>query len=400
MEKSSFFNSTAGDRTYQAQDFADYFARLVTNGIFPNPSTNLQVLSTDSYVVRVAEGSAYINGYLYINTVAKDLTLSVADGSLSRIDLVVVRLDHTERKISVEVLPGTPSQNPTVPSLTRNESIYELALAEVSVKKAAVSINQMDIMDTRLDASRCGVVNSLIEVDTTTIFNDYQNWYNTKTGEYEQEWETFFRDIQLDASNHAHPIYDDQLSAQTLRMDAIDQDILAIEQADYQTQIDTKLEAGDFGIGAPVVDISNTDLNAIRKTGFYGGANLTNAPTTNHYYVQHMEYLVNQARHQIIFRSSATLYDDIHYRVFSDGTWRPWKRLTNQNAQISLAYNVANDFVMGTENSLVQVRYFDGTNWRIPLASEIDLVWLPSTNAWRLRNLYNGTRTLKLIVNG
>ncbi|MGH4125286.1 MAG: hypothetical protein ACREV6_20405 [Clostridium sp.] len=41
MEKSSFFNSVEGDRKYKASDFASYFNSLLTNGVFPNPSTNL-----------------------------------------------------------------------------------------------------------------------------------------------------------------------------------------------------------------------------------------------------------------------------------------------------------------------------------------------------------------------
>lgn len=42
-EKSGFFDSTADDiRAYPARDFAEYFARLFTNGVF-NGGTNLEV---------------------------------------------------------------------------------------------------------------------------------------------------------------------------------------------------------------------------------------------------------------------------------------------------------------------------------------------------------------------
>lgn len=34
MEKSGFFNSSGGDRVYSATDFAAYFGKLVSNGIF------------------------------------------------------------------------------------------------------------------------------------------------------------------------------------------------------------------------------------------------------------------------------------------------------------------------------------------------------------------------------
>ena len=43
MEKSGFFNSSGGDRLYDAADFAGYFSKLVTSGIFYTAASNLQV---------------------------------------------------------------------------------------------------------------------------------------------------------------------------------------------------------------------------------------------------------------------------------------------------------------------------------------------------------------------
>lgn len=37
MEKSSFFNSVSHDRTYKAEDWAEYFASFIGNGVFPRP---------------------------------------------------------------------------------------------------------------------------------------------------------------------------------------------------------------------------------------------------------------------------------------------------------------------------------------------------------------------------
>ena len=64
-EKSSFFNSVDGDRKYQASDYAEYFNSLITNGVFPNPSTNLQVLSNNDMTVTLSAGKAWIDGYVY-----------------------------------------------------------------------------------------------------------------------------------------------------------------------------------------------------------------------------------------------------------------------------------------------------------------------------------------------
>ena len=47
MERSAFFNSINGDRRYKAEVFAEYFSSFIGNGVFPNPSTSLQVIAND-----------------------------------------------------------------------------------------------------------------------------------------------------------------------------------------------------------------------------------------------------------------------------------------------------------------------------------------------------------------
>lgn len=41
---SGFFNSRGGDRKYNAEQMSRYFDKLITSGVFPNPSTQLQVV--------------------------------------------------------------------------------------------------------------------------------------------------------------------------------------------------------------------------------------------------------------------------------------------------------------------------------------------------------------------
>lgn len=103
MEKSSFFNSVSGDRVYRAEEWAEYFASFIGNGVFPVPSTSLQVVAGSGMAVAVKTGKAWINGYFYYNTSDLPVTLATADGVLNRIDRIVVRWDLTERKISVAV---------------------------------------------------------------------------------------------------------------------------------------------------------------------------------------------------------------------------------------------------------------------------------------------------------
>ena len=100
MEKSSFFNSISGDRRYKAEEWAEYFASFIANGVFPNPSTGLQVLASNSMIITVNTGKAWINGYFYFNTSNLTITLDNADGVLNRIDRIVVRWDLQDRVYS------------------------------------------------------------------------------------------------------------------------------------------------------------------------------------------------------------------------------------------------------------------------------------------------------------
>ncbi|MGI6497241.1 MAG: hypothetical protein ACOX0U_00080 [Oscillospiraceae bacterium] len=162
MEKSGFFNSSGGDRVYNASDFAAYFGKLVSNGIFYAAATNLQVMAATGMKIAVLPGSAWINGYAYENTDTLELELATANGINPRIDRVVVRWSAVGREIRLAVLTGVASASPVTPELTRNNDIYELGIADITVAKGVVSITAGSITDTRLNTTLCGLVNSLV----------------------------------------------------------------------------------------------------------------------------------------------------------------------------------------------------------------------------------------------
>lgn len=180
MEKSSFFNSISGDRRYKAEEWAEYFASFISNGVFPNPSTGLQVLASNSMIITVNTGKAWINGYFYFNTSNLTITLDNADGVLNRIDRVVVRWDLQDRVISVQVKKGTYSATPSAAAIQRDADAYELVLADIYVGAGAVSVSQANITDQRLNSTLCGlVVGTVGELDTTAFSAQLQGWFET-----------------------------------------------------------------------------------------------------------------------------------------------------------------------------------------------------------------------------
>ena len=175
------------DREYSAAVFAHYFSLLVKNGVFPDPSTGMQVKASSSpdMHISVQPGSGWINGY-YITVPENSpevLTVPTANPSLSRIDSVIMGLNYVEREIQLYIKPGAVSTSPIPVSLQRDNDLYELELAQISVSAGVASIVQANITDMRTNTSRCGIVKGTIEqIDTTDLFAQYddafQTWFN------------------------------------------------------------------------------------------------------------------------------------------------------------------------------------------------------------------------------
>ncbi|NHL37870.1 phage tail protein [Clostridium botulinum] len=203
MEKSGFFNAMkvgdTWDRVYKAENYAEYFASFIGNGVFPNPSTNLQVIGTDRMQVIVKPGKGWINGYKYENTDDLILPVDVADGVLHRIDRIVLRYDVVEREIRAKIKKGEFASEPKAPQLTRDADMYELGLADIKVNAGSISVTQVDVTDLRLNKEVCGIVHGIVDqVDTTTIFNQYLEWYKNITGKTEQELQTIKENLETD----------------------------------------------------------------------------------------------------------------------------------------------------------------------------------------------------------
>ncbi len=179
-EQSGIFPSVNGDRRYFTSFFAEYFADFISNGIYPNPSTQCQVLANNDMTVTLKPGNAYINGYRYKND--SDLILSIdnADGVLKRIDRIVLRHTVLNREIKAYVKKGTFASSPVAPALQRDADVWELGAADVYVANGAVSIFQGNITDLRLNNTYCGIVHGVIDkVDGETLFIQFQDLFNT-----------------------------------------------------------------------------------------------------------------------------------------------------------------------------------------------------------------------------
>ena len=186
------------DRLYNDEDFCRYMHNLIGNGVFPTPSTQLNVELTSGMGIKVQAGDAWIEGHKVQNTEDYTLTIDASDPIFSRIDRVVIFTDSSDsvRAGGIRVIKGTPAASPVAPELTRTDDIYELCLAEITVQPNATALTLADIKDTRPDSDICGWVAGLIQqVDTETLYNQWAAMYEglySAMGTWQEQMKTQF----------------------------------------------------------------------------------------------------------------------------------------------------------------------------------------------------------------
>lgn len=174
------------DRVYSSAEFSHYWALLVGNGVFIQPSTSLNVVATTpvSMRVKVLPGTGWIKGhYLTIlDNTDEFIDVPVADPSLPRIDSIIMALNNSDRDMKLYVRSGTAAVSPTAVTLQRDDDVWELELAQITLAAGAGNITQQSIRDMRTDPDRCGIVTGLIDqFDVSGFFTaakaSFDEWF-------------------------------------------------------------------------------------------------------------------------------------------------------------------------------------------------------------------------------
>lgn len=307
MEKYYFFdsNTAIGDRRlYSAADWSKVLSKFLENGIYVE-GDNLSVTADgSSMAVTVGTGVAFIDGHMYENDASLTLNVDAAEATLDRIDLVVLRLDITEqnRYIKSFVVKGEAAAAPVAPVPVDTTFIKEIPLAEIRVTAGKSIVEQTQLTDKRPS-------------DFVDPFADGSRITNLEN------------------------VLVPQAEANAIKW------------------------AKSFGLGDVAKDISITDLNALDATGFYKGQLMTNAPSTNYFYIINLKH-TSTYKSQIAIRVDS-LTPLMFIRMNSNGTWSAWSQLeTTAGAQAKAdqaetdAINFAKGFGLGG-NTVQLANYAD-----------------------------------------
>ena len=168
-----FFNSTETDiREYQASEFAEYFSRFLSDGIYTeNGLMGLKVSTVNGFNIKVSPGYAFVRGYMYKNDADISFTLDSSDTVLDRIDRIVLKLDVVNRTMNIQLKKGEMGSTPTPPELADDASVKELPIAQIRINKNATTGT---IKDERRPVS------SLIDIPYDDMLDEFNEWFEAR----------------------------------------------------------------------------------------------------------------------------------------------------------------------------------------------------------------------------
>jgi microcystin-dependent protein len=160
MTESSGFHSAPGDtHTYTQTTWLEHVRDLQLDGIVYGSLNTFVVTqqASPNMTVKVDTGECWVQGDWYQSDAAQNATITAADATYPRIDLVVLRNYIVgSRKICVYVIAGTPAASPTAPGYTRNINIWDMPIAQIAVGAGVTSIVTANITDLRTNETYSG----------------------------------------------------------------------------------------------------------------------------------------------------------------------------------------------------------------------------------------------------
>lgn len=213
------------DRASSAEDLREVYKTFFSNGVFLNEENAFQVTPSDGMSVIVAPGKCCIEGTVGWEIAYRQLVFQ-ASTSQDRIDTIVLRWNANVemRNIDLYVKTGVASDVPVRPTLTRSETVWELAIADVFIAKNTNAISAARITDTRLVTELCGVVTPFAEIDTTTFYNQIQAAIDEKIAEIDAlanftYLQGGFYALEADEDGDLYVYYDDEDNPPPLTLD-------------------------------------------------------------------------------------------------------------------------------------------------------------------------------------
>ena len=289
-----FFDAVNSDRTYTADQMNNPYKRLISNGVFATPqgtpSTDLQVVSAGTgMAIIVNAGQGLFANKWFENPTGINITVPSNTALVPRVDSVIAQVDTraSGRTGSIVYRTGTPASSPSAPAINTVTGVQEYRLANIHVASGATAINNDAITDMRGSGS-CPWVTSLIyQMDTSTLFQQWQAAYDQYYDEATQNYEEYVSE-QREA-------WEDFLSELTSEL-SVTTNVLM-----YTNNVTTVGSTSTVNIGIPSYD-KDTDILQVFINGLLG--------------IAEDEYTINSAGTAITLTNPLSAGQDVSFVVF------------------------------------------------------------------------------------
>ena len=147
---------------YEASALGAWFATR-TRGVLSSGDNFAVTASGTGMSVTLQPGYGWLRRNAHGGTVVwmeepETFILDPADGTLSRIDVIALRLDKDNNTAQPILRKGTFSNAPTFTAPVRDTHADEAYVASILVQPGAVKILQSDVTDLRLNETYCGIM--------------------------------------------------------------------------------------------------------------------------------------------------------------------------------------------------------------------------------------------------
>jgi hypothetical protein len=174
-----FYNSSNGDRKYNALQFSRLFEGIIRDGVFSTVGGSLMVVAASNLTVNISPGRAWFNNTWTNNDALLPLTLDPAEAILNRYDAIVLEVAPDERENRFKIVKGTPATTPAKPTMIKTGGIYQYPLAYIYVGKGVGSISQANISNA-VGTTECPfITGALQQVTTNDIIAQWESEFNT-----------------------------------------------------------------------------------------------------------------------------------------------------------------------------------------------------------------------------
>ena len=143
--KYGFFNSSNGDRIYDAEDFSRFFDGIIFDGVYSAVGNRFYVEAASGMNITVDTGRAWFDHTWTFNDQKLALEVPAADTVYARYDAAIIEVNKDQRKNFIKIISGTPASNPAKPTLQKTDTITQYALAYITVSANTEVISQADI---------------------------------------------------------------------------------------------------------------------------------------------------------------------------------------------------------------------------------------------------------------